>query len=132
LSGGPARLPRSWLWLPCAFPLALVAGRLLHRLLHLYRATLNVDSLMLGALALLVVVVVCWLVTDARPAFALCLAYLLWTASGTVPDLARGGPYIFLIQSAVIAAFVLPVMVPAAWLLLRRQKAPGSRPHPGP
>ena len=29
LSGGPVRLPRSWLWLPCAFPLAPVAGRLL-------------------------------------------------------------------------------------------------------
>ena len=29
LSGGPVRLPRSWLWLPGAFPLALVAGRLL-------------------------------------------------------------------------------------------------------
>ena len=28
LSGGPVRLPRSWLWLPCAFPLGLVAGSL--------------------------------------------------------------------------------------------------------
>ena len=29
MSGGPVRLPRSWLWLPCAFPLTLAAGRLL-------------------------------------------------------------------------------------------------------
>jgi hypothetical protein len=42
-----------------------------------------------GARWLLVVVVVCWLVTDARPA-------------------------------------------PAAWLLLRRQKAPNPRPFPEP
>ena len=29
LSGGPVRLPRSWLWLPCAIPLALATGYLL-------------------------------------------------------------------------------------------------------
>ena len=132
LSGGPARLPRSWLWLPCAFPLALVAGRLLHYLLHLSRATLNQDSLVLGALVLLAVVVACWLATDPRPAFSLCLAFLLYMVMVTLPDLVYGDTYGVLIRSAVISAVVLPVMIPATWLLLRRQKAPGSRPHSGP
>ena len=132
LSGGPARLPRSWLWVPCAFPLALVAGRLLHRLLNLPRATLDTDSLVLGALVLLAVVVACWLATDPRPAFALCLAYLIYIAVATLPEFLYGDTYGLLIRSAVICAVVLPVMAPATWLLLRRQKAPGPRPHPEP
>jgi hypothetical protein len=132
LSGGPARLPRSWLWIPCAFPLALVAGRLLHRLLDLPRATLNPDSLVLGALVLLAVVVACWLATDPRPAFALCLAYLVYIDTATLPSFVYGDTYGVLIRSALISAVVLPVMIPATWLLLRRQKAPGSRPYPEP
>jgi hypothetical protein len=132
LSGGPARLPRSWLWLPGAFPLALVAGRLLHQLLRLPRYTLNPDSLVLGALVLLAVVVACWLAADPRPAFALCLAFLLGIAIFTLPNLVYGDTYGVLIRSALISAVVLPVMIPAAWLLLRRQKAPGSRPYPEP
>jgi hypothetical protein len=82
---------------------------------------------MLDALVLLAVVVVCWLVTDARPAFALSLAVLIWVVS-TLPEDGYGDPYILLIQSAV----VLSVLVPAAWLLFRRQNGPGSRPHPEP
>ncbi len=131
LSGGPVRLPRSWLWLPGAFPLALVAGRLLSPR-HDLGSDLE-DFLVLGALVLLAVVVVCWLVTDARPALAFCLAVLLWVVTGTLAELTYGG-YLYatlkagLMQSAV----VLPVLLPAAWLLLRRQKAPGPRPDPGP
>ena len=127
LSGGPVRLPSSWLWLPGAFPLALAAGRLLSVGLN------SQGPLELGALVLLAVVVVCWLVTDARPAFALCLAVLQGAVLIILPELTYGG---FLIQELeillIIFAFVLPVLLPAAWLLLRRQKAPGPRPYLGP
>ena len=85
LSGGPVRLPRSWLWLPCAFPLALAAGSLLSPR-HVTAPPLRL--LELGTLVLLAVVVVCWLVTDARPAFALCLAGLLEIVTGALSDLA--------------------------------------------
>ena len=131
LSGGPVRLPRSWLWLPGAFPLALVAGRLVSPG-HAFGPNLE-DFLVLGALALLAVAVVCWLVTDARPAFALCLAVLLWVVTAALPQLAYGG-YLYATLKAALVQFavVLPVLLPAAWLLLRRQKAPGPRPDPGP
>jgi hypothetical protein len=131
LSGGPVRLPRSWLWLPGAFPLALVAGRLLS-LQHVPGRGL--DYLEPGALVLLTVVVVCWLVTDPRPAFALCLAVLLQVVMITLPELIYGDPFLipdlefFLITFAI----VLPVLVPAAWLLLRRQKTPSPHPYPEP
>jgi hypothetical protein len=128
LSGGPVRLPHSWLWLPGAFPLALVAGRLLFP----WRApgpALEWSLVLLGALLLLTVVVVCWLVTDARPACALCLAVLLQAVTTTLPELAYGDDFLidhlefFLIQFAM----VLPVLLPAAWLLLRRQRTPSPR-----
>ncbi len=129
LSGGPVRLPRSWLLLPGAFPLALVAGRLLSRR-HAFDPDLE-SFLVLGALVLLAVVVVCWLVTDARPAFAFCLAVLLWVVTATVPQLAFGGSlYACAGVSLVQFAIILPVLLPAAWLLLRRQKTPGPRPFP--
>jgi hypothetical protein len=32
----------------------------------------------------------------------------------------------------VLFAIVLPILLPAAWLLLRRQKTPSPRPYPGP
>lgn len=124
LSGGPVRLPRSWLWLPCAFPLALVAGRLLSPQYPRLEW-----SLVLGALSLLAAVVVCWLVTDARPAFALCLAVLLEAVITILPSVVYGGSLRTAIVMAVLpqVALVLPVLLPAAWLLLRRQKAPSRR-----
>jgi hypothetical protein len=131
LSGGPVRLPRSWLWLPGAFPLALVAGRLL----SLQRVPgRGLDYLELGALVLLAVVVICWLVTDPRPAFALCLAVLLQVVMITLPELVYGDPFLIpdLEFVLIMFAIVLPVLLPAAWLLLRRQKTPSPRPYPGP
>jgi hypothetical protein len=128
LSGGPVRLPRSWLWLPCAFPLALVPGSLLSP-----RHVLGPDLEVLDLLVLLAVVVVCWLVTDARPAFALCLAVLLETVTSALSDLAFGDYLNVWLELALIQfAFVLPVLLPTAWLLLRRQKAPSPRPYPEP
>lgn len=132
LSGGPVRLPRSWLWLPGAFPLALAAGRLLSPQ-HVIDPRLE-GFLALDTRLLLTVVVVCWLVTDARPAFALCLAVLLGAVTDALEGLAFGSLVarmdlqFLLVQFAV----VLPVLLPAAWLLLRRQKAPGPHPFPGP
>ena len=128
LSGGPVRPPRSWLWLPGAFPLALVAGRLLSPSYPRLES-----SLVLGALLLLAVVVVCWLVTDARPAFALCLAVLVEGATTTLADRAFGDPFLIPLQFLLVMfAFVLPVLLPAAWLLLRRQKTPSPGPYPEP
>jgi hypothetical protein len=136
LSGGPVRLPRSWLWLPCAFPLALAAERLLS-LLHVLGLGPGPDLLdypEVGALVLLAVVVICWLVTDPRPAFALCLAVLLQVVMMTLPELVYGDPFLIpdLKFLLIMFAIVLPVLLPAAWLLLRRQKAPSPRPYPGP
>jgi hypothetical protein len=90
--------------------------------------------LVLSALVLLAVVVVCWLATDARPAFALCLAALLNTVTTTLIELTYGGGYLDarLKGGLVQLAVVLPVLLPAAWLLLRRQKAPGPCPDPEP
>ena len=134
LSGGPVRLPRSWLWLPCAFPLVLVAGGLLSRQ---HVRSPNPGFLELCALLLLAVVVACWLVTDARPAFALCLAGLLGAVITTLPALVDGGSPMWVRLAELklfllYVALVLPVLLPAGWLLLRRQKAPGPRPFPGP
>ena len=84
LSAGPVRLPRSWLWLPGAVPLSEVAGRL-PSLQHVLGPVLGSPEL--DVLLLLAAAVVCWLVTDARPAFALCLAVLLGAVTTTLPDL---------------------------------------------
>ena len=132
LSGGPVRLPRSWLWLPGAFPLALAAGRLLSPQ-HALGPDLE-GYLELGALLLLAVVVISWLATDPRPAFALCLAVLLQVVMITLPELVYGDPFLMphLEFLLIVFAVVLPVLLPAAWLLLRRQKAPGPRPYPEP
>jgi hypothetical protein len=133
-SGGPVRLPRSWLWLPGAFLLAPAAGRLLSLLHVLGPGPGLLGYLEAGALVLLAVVAVCWLVTDPRPAFALCLAVLLQVAMTTLPELVYGDPFLIPELEAALIQFavVLPILLPAAWLLLRRQKTPRPRPHPEP
>jgi hypothetical protein len=133
LSGGPARLPRSWLLLPCVFPLTLVPEYLPSGWHFLSRGVES--SLLLDATTLLAVVVVCWLVTDARPAFALGVGVLLQAVMTTLSVLALGGlPLTIQNMNFLLLLFAvtLPVLLPAAWLLLRRQKAPGPRPFPGP
>jgi hypothetical protein len=131
LSGGPVRLPRSWLWLSGAFPLALAAGRPLSLLHVLGPGPDLLDYLELAALVLLAVVVICWLVTDPRPAFALCLAVLLQIVMITLPELVYGDPFLIpnLEFLLIMFAIVLPILLPAAWLLLRRQKTPSPRPY---
>jgi hypothetical protein len=131
LSGGPVRLRRSWLCLPCALPLALAAGRLLSAL-HVLAPDLELP-LELDALLLLAVVVACWLVTDGRPAFGLCLAVLLEGVISTLPNLIYGH-YLYAAVEFLVVDFVivLPILLPAAWLLLRRQKASSPHPYPEP
>lgn len=124
LSGAPMRLPRSWLCLPCAFPLALAVGRMLPSG-HVPGIALE-NSVYIGALVLLAVLVVCWLVTDPRPAFAVGVAVFLYALMNALLDLSLGPApmtaiammQVWLIQFAI----VLPFLLPAAWLLLRRQK----------
>ena len=52
----------------------------------------------------------------------------------TLPQLVYGD--YFLIPNLefflIVFAVVLPVLLPAAWLLLRRQKTPTTYPYPGP
>ena len=44
-----------------------------------------------------------------------------------------GSPNVALVIALLLQlAIVLPILLPAAWLLLRRQKAPGPRPYPEP
>lgn len=134
LSGGPKRLPRSWLWLPGAFPVALMTARLLSA-----RPGFGLgltDLLLLYAVLLLAVVVVCWLATDARPAFALCIAVLIDAVINSLPMLVHAEYADARVQLLLVEfAFVLPILVPSSWLLLRSRKAvarlagPGS--HPG-
>ena len=83
---------------------------------------------------LLAAVVICWLVTDARPAFALCLAVLLGAVMIILPDFFYDDGFLIAQLKALLVLFaiVLPILLPAAWLLLRRQKTPSPRPYPGP
>jgi hypothetical protein len=132
LSGGPVPAPRSWLLLPCAFPLVLAVGGLLSP----QREDHRLEALLaLGTGLLLAAIVACWLVTDARPAFGFCFVRLLTSLLGGLSQLAYPGwPALnafivsFLLQSVVL----LPVLLPAAWLLLRRQKTQGPLPYPEP
>ena len=133
LSGGPVRLPRSWLWLPCTVPLSEVAGRL-PSLQHVLGPVLGSPEQ--DVLLLLAAAVVCWLVTDTRPAFALCLAVLLVAALAVLPVIFYGpstmAPASLKLFLLTQFAFVLPALLPTAWLLLRRQKTPSPRPYPEP
>ena len=77
----------------------------------------------------------CWLVTDARPAFGFCFVRLLITLLGSLSQVAYPG---WLALNAVIvnillqSAVLLPILLPAAWLLFSREKAPGPLPYPEP
>jgi hypothetical protein len=124
LSGGPSRLPRSWSWLPCVIPAAGAAG---------VRGSFRMENdLYEGALLLLAVIVICWLVTDARPVFGFCVALLL---TGLSVILATTGSLdsdiSALMASLVLLAIVAPIMLSAAWLL-RRKSVPSPRPIPKP
>ena len=133
LSGGPVRLPRSWFWLPGLIPLALAAGDLLSPWPHPLGPGL-VALLEVAVWLLLAVVAACWLVTDARPAFGLCVVHLLIVLLASLFELAYPGspPLSSLIVNFLVwSAILLPVLLPA-WLLLRRKNTPGALPYPEP
>ena len=91
------------------------------------------DRLSLDALLLLAAVAVCWLVTDARPAFGISVGYLLSVLQLTVLEFTFPEPRE--LQIANLMTFLLyvaiaaPVLLPATWLLYR-QAATSRRPLP--
>jgi len=132
LSGGPGRLPRSWLWLPCVAMAGLPAANLLRFSGENYFFT---GFYLPGyALALLAAVVACWLVTDARPVFGLIAAALLtlvlWDV-GTLPFVLISTETAILVVVVLPLAIVLAIMLALAWLL-HRQAASSPRPLPKP
>jgi hypothetical protein len=124
LSGSSPALPRSWSLLPCAIPAAVAAA---------HGSLIMEDRLFLDALLLLAAVAVCWLVTDARPAFGISVGYLLSVLQLLLLELAFPEPRELLIPRLMIflpyLAIAAPVLLPATWLLYR-QAATSRRPLP--
>jgi hypothetical protein len=122
LSGSSPALPRSWSLLPCAIPAAVAAA---------HGSLIMEDRLFLDALMLLAAVAVCWLVTDARPAFGISVGYLLSVLQLMLVEFAFPEPRE--LQIARLMPFLLylaiaaPVLLPATWLLYR-QAATSQRP----
>jgi hypothetical protein len=144
LSGGPARLPRSWLCLP-SVPLAGIAVGDLLRLwarpngseaAYLHEFLLTTMDIPEYAILLLAAVVACWVVTDVRPAFALVAAALLTSLLWDLQNLALN-PFgrVSTEEAALLVvlptAIGLPVVLALAWLL-RRQAAARLGPLPRP
>ena len=121
LSGGPGRLPRSWLWLPCV-PTGRAGGL---GPAALFRRPLDdVTGFYLTeyALLLLMAVVACWFVTDARPAFGLVaaalLTFLLWDLDALpLMQIPTGDAALLVLVPLAVG---LAIMLPLAWLLHRQ------------
>jgi hypothetical protein len=131
LPGGPQRLPRSWLWLPCVPLAGLVAGDLLRFSGdgYLFTEIYLPDY----AFALPAAAVACWLVTDARPAFGLIAAVLL---TFLLDDVGTPLPAVLgSTETAILVVFVLPLAIGLTIMLalarLLHRQAP-SRPRPLP
>jgi hypothetical protein len=123
LSGGPARLPRSWAWLPCLAPAAAALAAVHHPVT--LAGLLFADSQLL-----LAVVTVGWLIVDARPAFAFCLAQLVSTllfslCLFTLPGQPQSLLGFYLVELTVIGAITLAV----GWLFRRQTGALRVRPR---
>jgi hypothetical protein len=143
LSGGPGRLPRSWLCLPCVPLAALAVGGLLRSsgeyssiANYFHEYVFTTEDIPEYAILLLAAVVACWLVTDARPAFGLVVAalltFLLWDLDvltlNPLAQISTGDAVLLVVLPVAIG---LAIMLPLAWLL-RRQAAPNPRPLPEP
>jgi hypothetical protein len=131
LTNRRAPLPSSWVWLPC-LPLAvLAAGRAL-----LAPFSYTSDTVLTPAWVLLLAAVICWLLTDVRPAFglgiALTLQALFWFALdlSEFSDLRIFG-FAEIYSALPFLGVALAILVPSGWLL-RRQSARKPRPllHP--
>lgn len=125
LSGGPSRLPRSWLWLPCVALAAVAAGSLLFASGDRKYGSTGLSY----AILLLAAVVACWLATDARPAFGLIAAVLLAPLLADVDNHLSGIRASLtntLVFEVLPLAIGLALLLPVAWRL-RRQSAPRPR-----
>jgi hypothetical protein len=125
LAGGQPRLPRSWLWLPCAPVATLLAGGLL--LPHIDLPEMS--DLFVAFLVLLLVIVACWLLSDIRPAFGVGIAVLLGLLMLSLDNLTVRGAYMWLGLSTTYGfllclAAALALMVPTGWLILRSRRKP--------
>jgi hypothetical protein len=133
LSGGPQRLPGSWLWLLAVAPAATAAARLIPSAAdaHLFPSAADV-YMMASAALLLVAVVTCWLVTDARPAFGLSIAVLLVILQYDTTILLPG-PGLTAQEFLLLALLPLAVSLAIALAVMRllyRHAAPAPRPLP--
>jgi hypothetical protein len=80
LARGHDRPPRLWLWLPGLAIAAPALALLFGRVFHWYPGVLSIPGHQLYWIILTVAVVVAWLATDPRPAFALAVYLGLWLA----------------------------------------------------
>jgi hypothetical protein len=116
LSGCPQPLPRSWAWLPVTIAAAALVSD--------DGSAAQTGLILFDAVLVLAVVVVCWLVLDVRPALGLCIAVLVWFGWEGLSLFAEPGWVATdMLENLLLgSAVVLPVLLPAAWLL-RRQAA---------
>jgi hypothetical protein len=127
------RLPRSWLVLAGAPPLAMLVTRTLPVLLRPNPAPSMVWNLLPDVFLLLAIPALAWLATDARPALGVALAFLV---SQAVPvaiavqaDITSRRPLANVLQGdSDVQQLVLAVVmtVAMAWMLRRRA---WPRPH---
>jgi hypothetical protein len=117
LSGGSPSLPRSWSLLPAAVPAGIVAA---------HGSFVMEEGLSEYALLLLAAVAVCWLVTDARPAFGLSVGFLLPGLQSCLTSItvfgSRDERVAFLMAFLLELAIAAPVLLPATWLLCRQAR----------
>jgi hypothetical protein len=130
-SGG--RLPRSWLLLAGAPPLAMIVARTLPVLLRPSPAPNWVWTLLPDVFMLLAIPALAWLATDARPALGVALAYFV---SQAVPLAATMQLYIATRQPVAslvqwngtnIGKLALAAVLTVALARLLRRR---TRPHP--
>jgi hypothetical protein len=139
LSGGKARLPRSWLWLPCVPLAGLAVGGLLRSpgegygfpANYIHELVFTAVDVPDHAILVLAAVVACWFVTDARPTFGLVAAAMLTWLNRDLVTLNL--PFVSGSNGDAVLplAIGLAIMLALTWLL-HRQAAPRLRPLPKP
>ena len=134
LTRSNGRLPRSWLILACAPPLAMLVTRTAPVLLRPSPAPNWLWDLLPDVFVLLAIPALAWLATDARPALGVTLAFLVSQAVPLAATMqlyiATRQPVASIVQwnGTTIGKLALAVVltVAMAWLVRRR-----TRPRPG-
>ena len=124
LSGGPQRLPRSWLWLPWAPLAALAVGGLLR--FSGEGVIFTVGYLPVDGILVLAPVVACWLVTDARPALGFAAAAVLTLLDSDLrvaPFLPNLNSDAVCVHDSVSLGIGLAIMLLLGWLLRRQARS---------